>query len=426
MTSHREPITIAQRPFLATTSQDGDDTRQRAGILLFMGLLFVYLLTGEYGNLYGADPFTNAVQARAFADDQHPVLEELTGLERPQHQGVVAWLVESPGGTTSQYPPGTALWATPFYLIDTSQTPLLLTSVEASGNTVTEQLSVPATFAPATVAAALSVALAMAFFYLTLANELPARAALGSTLLAGLGTGAWSVAADKLWQHGPAMMCISIGTYFASRGRYAASGLAFGAGVLVRPHTAVIAACIGLAVACSTRSVRALVNMGLTSVLGLIALFIYNDAVFGSPSVSGGYGGGFGDQFVGSSPWLLVARLVGSLVDARVGILWTSPFLGLAGIAAVRHIRTIPPWAIGAMLGGVVYLIVQLRANRLTGGTGFFSYRYPLEALMAAGPALAISVWHWTTNPMRVRLLAVLGTLSVIAHGVGSLMPTNL
>ena len=85
-----------------------------------VALFVVYLLTATYSNPYGVDAFTNAAQARAFADDQDPVLEELNGFESTEFQGKVAWFTSSPEGTTSQYPPGTAVWATPFYLFDSS------------------------------------------------------------------------------------------------------------------------------------------------------------------------------------------------------------------------------------------------------------------------------------------------------------------
>ena len=159
----------------------------------------------------------------------------------------------------------------------------------------------------------MSVAIAMVFFGLTLSRVMPGRATLLAMAVGGLGTGAWSVASDRLWQHGPAMMCISIGTYFASRDRFVASGLAFGAGVLIRPHTVVVAALIGIAVAINRRSIREMLALGTASFLGVVALVLYNNAVFGDLSISGGYGGGFADRVVGSSLVLLVQRMAEAL-----------------------------------------------------------------------------------------------------------------
>lgn len=393
-------------------------------LLLGTALLCLYLATGEYTHHYGADPFTNAAQARAFADDQDPILEELAGFD--EYNGVLAWFTESPRGTTAQYPPGTALWAAPLYLLDSSVSTIAVDHVTDEGQESVVEFNAPSTLAPATVASALSVAIAMTFLFKTISRLMTRRAATVATIVAGLGTGAWSVAADKLWQHGPAMMCISVGTYFASRDRYAFSGLAFGAGVLVRPHTAVIAASIGLAISISRRSVRPAFVMGVASALGLVALVLYNDFVFGGLSVSGGYSGEFADRVVGGSPLVLAQRLVGSLIHARVGILWTSPVVGVALVALVARVRSLPAWSVGGAVGGFLYLVIQYRANRLTGGSGFFSYRYPLEALMAAAPAMAFATWYWIGDSIRRRrVLAVAAALSILAHGIGSVLPTN-
>lgn len=397
------------------------DGRRRFVFMVAFGLFVVYVLTANYSNPYGVDAFTNAAQARAFADDQDPILEEHSGFESSEFQGTLAWFTSSPRGTTSQYPPGTAAWATPFYLFDSSYDVVELVSEPTNDELpATIEVATPS-FVPASLAAALSVAIAIGFLGLTLSSLMPHRAAIASMLVAGLGTGAWSVAADKLWQHGPAMMCISAGTYLASVNRFAGSGLLFAAGILVRPHTAVIAACIGAAVALSRRSLKELMVMGVCSATGLALLLAYNDAVFGSRSVSGGYGGSFADRLVNDSFITLIGRLIGSLVHPDVGMLWTSPFLALALFALWKARGVGPDWSIGAAVGGLLYLVIQYRANRLSGGGGFFSYRYPLEALMAAAPLLALSTWTWLQESGRKqRLFAVLVAVSVVFHGASS------
>ena len=407
---------------------EGDKrTPSRVIFAIATGLFALFLATGEYALPYGTDTFTNAVQARAFADDQSPFLEELESISQPEYQGTFHWLVDAPDGPTAQYPPGTALWAAPFYLFDTSlQTITVAVPEEISTGAETETFGVPGTLVPATVAAALSVAIAMAFFGLTISPHLPSRATVVAMLAGALGTGAWSVAADKLWQHGPAMMWISIGTYFASRDRFALSGVAFAIGVATRPHSAVIAAGVGLAVAISRRSLREVSALGAISFLGVLALSAYNDFVFGEFTPLGGYrvsgftGGGT------NSPALVAGRLLGAIVHTQVGILWTSPVIVVALIAVVMTARRhTPDWAIGAAIGGLLYLVVQFRSNRLTGGEGFFSYRYPLEALMAAGPMFAFATWQWIKDsPLRHRLVRVTIVISIVAHGVGALLPT--
>lgn len=397
------------------------DTMTR--VLSVTAALFgLYLLTASYSNPYGTDALTNAAQARAFADDQDPILEELDGLEAPQFRGVVAWFTESPNGTTSQYPPGTAFWTAPFYLVDSSYERITLFD-DSSGERVPIELAVPSTYVPAAVAAGLSVALAIGFFGLTLSAYLSRRNTLLAMGVAGLGTSAWSVAADEIWQHGPAMMCISAGNFFASKNRFGASGFAFAAAILIRPHTAVVAAGIGVAVAIRRRSIREILTMGVISGLGLVALIAYNNAVFDSYSISGGYGSVFADRFVNDSPLTMFTRLGASLTHLRVGMLWYSPFLIFVFIAAVVHRRSCPDWSVGAAVGSVIYLLIQFRANRVTGGAGFFSYRYPLEALMAAGPMLAIAASMWLPKGERRRVwFTIAAVFSVAVHGVGAVL----
>lgn len=400
---------------------------KRTVLVVALLLFAVYLATGEYGNPYGTDAFTNAAQARAYAADQHPILEEFDDPTDDRFRGAFAWFTQAPGGTTSQYPPGAAAWGALFYVADDSLADTSATWKSVDGDLIEITYATPSTYVPATIAAALSVAMAIGFLGLTLQAQFSRRATIVAMVTAGLGTGAWSVASDKLWQHGPAMMCISAGTYFASRDRFSAAGLAFAAGVLVRPHTVVIAAFIGLAVAAGRRSLRELSTLGLISLLGVALLLAYNNAVFGSYSISGGYGQVFTDRLSSVSFGLFVERLTLSFVHGRVGMVWSSPFIVLVIWASWKHRRDAPDWAIGAALGAIVYLMIQYRANRVTGGSGFFSYRYPLEALMAASPLFAISARNWLVdNDRGKRMLGVTIALSILVHGFGSLAATNL
>ena len=382
-------------------------------VVVAIGLFLLYASTATYTNFYGTDAFTNAAFSRALADDQSPILEEHAALATAENRGVAGWFVDSPRGTVAQYPPLTALLAAPLYAFETGYEQNSFTTPDGRSIVV----ATPTSYVPASVTSALSVAIAVGFFGLAVSRLMPRSATLAAMAVGGLGTGAWSVASDRLWQHGPAMMFISIGTYFASRDRFVASGFAFGAAVLIRPHTAVIAATIGIAVAISRRSIREMLQLGATSFSGVVLLAIYNNAVFGDLSVSGGYGGGFADRVVGSSPLLLVQRMGEMFVHFRVGILWSSPFIALSIWALVKHRKSSPDWAVGAALGAVVYLVIQFRANRVTGGDGFFSYRYPLEALMAAGPMLAYSTWLYLQDEgIRRRLFTVLAIASVGFH----------
>src|SRR5690606_24249235 len=105
-------------------------------------------------------------------------------------------------------------------------------------------------------------------------------------------------------------------------------------------------------------------------------------------TVSGGYGDGFTDRFGSSSASWFLANVLGALFDPRRGLLLWAPFLILLFPLGFAARKSMPDRASAAAVGGLIYLLIQLRANRFSGGDGYFAYRYPLEALTAAGPWL--------------------------------------
>jgi len=64
-----------------------------------------------------------------------------------------------------------------------------------------------------------------------------------------------------------------------------------------------------------------------------------------------------------------------------------------------------------------VLLLVQFRLNRYSGGDGFWSYRYPIEAVVAAAPALSVAAQRlWTSGrPGRMAILAS-AAASIVFH----------
>lgn len=404
----------------ARSEARNDTGGHRLGMLLLL-LLVLFGATATWSPPYVVDAYTNALQARAFADDGSPIIEEADHLTAEKYAGELVWIVESPRGTVAQYPPGVMLWTAPFYLLDTSLEPV---DAEFSNAGVPEAVSFESpSLVPAALAAITAATLAMAFFGLTLRGRLSERATLTAVSVAALGTGTWSIAANMSWQHGPAMMAISAGVLLASRDRFAASGVAFAFALLIRPHTAVIAAAVGLFCAVKRRQLRPLFGIGIPSLLGLAALVAYNDWLWGSPSLAGGYGGSFAERATTQSPFLVLpGRMFASVFDPTVGMAWTSPFLLLGFWAMVSHRKAAPDWAKGAALGGLGYLLIQYQANRVSGGVGFFSYRYPLEALMAAAPMMAMTLRSWAAEDrLRQRLFMVAAGAAVAAHGFGAI-----
>lgn len=379
----------------------------------------VYLLTATWSQPYNVDAFTNAIQARSFAAGDGVVLPEYEDYTGQPYRSRLLWVVDSPSGPTSQYPPGVALWGSLFYLADTSQAVDAIPANLGDGPTEVD-LTAPSV-APATVAGVASVVLAMMFLGLMLSDALRPRQAQAALAAAALGTGAWSVASDSLWQHGPAMMFVLAGLYLSSKDRFALSGVAFAAAILVRPHTALIAAGVGLTTSVRRRQPGPALSTGATAALGLVSLVVYNRAVWGELSIAGGYSAAFTDRLTSFTPFTLLGRFVGFFIDLEVGILVFSPILVVSLLGLPKVVRRAPDWMLGGALGGLAYLAVQFQANRLSGGEGFFGYRYPLEALAASAPLLAIAAFAWIgEDDKRKRLALAFALLSIAMHAFGS------
>ena len=73
------------------------------------------------------------------------------------------------------------------------------------------------------------------------------------------------------------------------------------------------------------------------------------------------------------------------------GILVWTPVVLLLLPALVRSWRDLPDWSRSLLAGGLLYTLASCAMNTFTGGDGFYGYRYGLEFLACATPALALS-----------------------------------
>lgn len=387
----------------------GLETRARTlGVFLavFVPLLVIYLLVpnpGLHPKGNHGDPLTNAVTAWHLGMKGTVVLDDFAEATGPDYYGSIGWFVDSPRGPTSQYPPGAAIFAAPFYrLANQPHTEVLM---RGSNKPDAPPISLPMpSMRPGSVAASVAVAGAMGFMALATVSAAGSwTLGVGAGLVGGIATPLWPVAASALWLHGPAAFWICLGVFLASRNLHFWAGLAIGGAVLARPHAAAIALGIGCMIAWKERSWRPALLVGVGSTLGLLALLGYNWWLWGVLTITGGYSSDFREGLVSADPAGFLENIIGALADPRVGIFVVTPFLVLLLLRVRPALLDGPAWARGAALGGTLYLLIQLKANRYTGGAGFVGYRYPLEALAAAAPVLALAYPHWARESRILR-----------------------
>jgi alpha-1,2-mannosyltransferase len=288
----------------------------------------------------------------------------------------------------------------------------------ATNDTEQSVLTVPVpSFWPAAITSSLAVAVAAGFVALSVREVTGStRWAIGSALVLVLGTGIWLNGAFQLWQHGPSSMWIAAAGWASIRGRWHWAGLAFGAAILTRPPVALIAAAVGVYAAWRQRNLKPMILVGLGASVGAIAVLGYNYWLFDTITISGGYSSAFTEQLVETDTLAYVRNVWGGLFSLQRGLLVWSPIVAVGAFGALRAPQPGRNATMGGLIGGVILLLVQYKANRYSGGEGFFSYRYPIESVVAAAPALALGAKALVTS--RLGRLLVVGTVasSVLFH----------
>lgn len=391
---------------------------------LFMvvaGPLFVlYLLTATWTLPYNIDAFTNVLTAHEIGVSGDVYLDDYAALAVPDYIGNISWVVPTGEGSfASQYPPGAAVLAAPLYAV----WPGGLDVIQAKGNNIEAppvEIAMPP-LGPAAITAALATAVAIGLLSLVFLRLSDTRSALIGALVAGLATSAWSVAADKLWLHTGDMLWLAVATYLVANQEIWA-GFGYGMAILTRPHTALISAATGLGKAVSQRSIRPVIRIGIGSAAGLAGLVVFNQIVFGSASILGGYGSAFNERAASLNLIDYLGNVSLALVHPVRGLLVYSPFLLVLVPGLRRAWQVAPAWVKGSAVGGVLYLLLQLKANRYSGGAGFWAYRYPIEMLVAAAPLLFLAYTRWVADrPRAVRIFIWATMLSVGLQGVGAI-----
>jgi len=418
--SDAEHHSVNQHATSAAEAPDSQAGRTRLFLAVSLPFFALFLATARTDLPYHIDAATNVFTAWAVGSTGSPVLHDYEELADPVNKGVFAWVVQSERGPVSQYPPGTALLAAPLYALWPEATDVSLSAENAAPDT---RVTVPIpSLWPAALVAAGTTAAALGLVALMVTETGGStRMAAMTAIVGGLGTSTWSVAADQLWQHGPNMLWTALGIYLSARNRWGWAGLAFGALALTRPPVVLVGAGLGvmLVLQGEIRSALRLLT-GVTP--GIVALLAYNRWLFGSPSVSGGYGNVYAERAASSEVTGYLANIGSAMFNFGHGLFVWSPFVMITMIGALAASKRLPTWTAASALGGLVYLLVQLRLNRASGGEGFSYYRYPLEPLTAAAPLLAVG-WErvWAVGRPSKLLLVATTAFAVAAHTVAAI-----
>ena len=261
----------------------------------------------------------------------------------------------------------------------------------------------------AALTASLLTALAALFVFLAARGLVKPLPAFLVALAFGLGSCAWPVTSQALWQHPASTFWLSLGAWFLLRsaGRTPAAawcGAAFGMAVLCRPTTVVVALCAGAYLLwVDRRRCAAYVLGGLPFALILAA---YNHFHFGSPLV-------FGQSVVAHSIALSKAgsadlwqsawreSLPGLLLSPARGLVWFSPVLVL-GLASAPVLWKQPRYRplLPLQAGAVLMILVAGKWFDWWGGVTW-GYR----SIVDTAPFLALAM-----IPLLERMLANRGT----------------
>lgn len=243
---------------------------------------------------------------------------------------------------------------------------------------------------PGSVTAALLSAIAVCLMFNALRRYLSVRRALASAVVFGFATPVWTISANLLWPHTITVLGIAGMAWAASTGRWWWAGVFGGIALSGRVHTALIAAFLGLGVGLRRRDPGVVLRIGLTSTAFLLANCAWCRWTYGSWNPLGGYGqsglSGTTQAYASS-----VSNQLGMWVSPDRGILVWTPIVLLLLPALARSWRELPDWSRSLLVGGLVYTLVNTAMITFTGGDAFYGYRYGLEFLASATPALALS-----------------------------------
>ncbi len=290
----------------------------------------------------------------------------LIGVDRPMYYLVPT---RHPGKYASTFGLGAGLWALP-----------VVAPVRAVVSDLASNLDL--LWWLGKLAAALSVAGAVAFLYFAALRASSPGAAVLVALAYGLGTCVFSISSQALWQHGPCEFFLAMGAYHllskAGKRSDLLCGLGFALAVFCRPTSAIVVVCVGGYLLISDR--RRLLWFVVGGLPVAVALFGYSQYTFGSLFSFGQLGAGAGvAQVKTGNPGLwqtpLWLGMAGLLVSPARGLFVYTPIALFAAWGVGRAFRD-PAWKDLRPLAAAALLLLGLASKWFDWWGGWcFGYR---------------------------------------------------
>lgn len=247
--------------------------------------------------------------------------------------------------------------------------------------------------APGAWTAALLTALSVTLMFLALRCHLPDRVALLATCAFAFTTPIWSVAANGIWPQTVTVLGVCGMAWASTTGRWWWVGIFGGIALWGRLHALLIVATLGLFLGWRHRNPHILLKVAGTSATFLATLSIWTRWMYGTWNPTGSYDSSALSGYAREYRYSPAAQLGVWIAPDRGLLIWT-PVMLLLAPAVARSWRDLPDWSRSLVWGGLIYTVIQSALSSFMGGDAFYGYRYGLEFLSCATPALALASPH--------------------------------
>ncbi len=311
----------------------------------------------------------------------------------------------------SSYPIGGAILATPIY------------AIPAWMGWLTEWRDFRVV---AKITASAWVAFSAGFIFLSLRRWVAPGVALGLTVAYALGTSAWSVASQSMWQHGPGMFLLSLAVLLLQKldedpmaSNVATIGVCLAMSVVCRPLNLIPALVFALFIVIRHR--EKLVAFAIPFAGIGLWLAWYNVTTFGN--LSGGLSAIYHSPAIvfheitpeTAFTFPLHEGLVSTLVSPSKGFLIFSPFM-IAGIISIGLALRGRVFPISRYLAAWFLLVLfVLSKNQLWWGGATYGPRYFSELTI---PLILIIGQNWPRIACRPVLFASFGVAVAVSMGI--------